>query len=170
MFVLKLETSLISIGTLANRGLVMFGKKYVKLGMRGRNLRLSIRRGQNMFEMQCDVFAWSFIGAAQYFVGECYELLVFRGSCGCKTKGSSNMGECWKVMFATSLLRQCICLTSYITLVLLDVTIIWCYRVMYSYRCKLVGMRLANDRTCPAFSNRLWAQIRWESFCWALMR
>ena len=55
MFVPKLETSLISIGTLANRGLVMFGKKYVKLGMRGRNVRLGIRRGQNMFEMQCDV-------------------------------------------------------------------------------------------------------------------
>ena len=57
MFVPQLETSLISIGMLSNRGLVMFGKKYVKLNTKRRNLRLGTRRGKNMFEMQCDIAA-----------------------------------------------------------------------------------------------------------------
>ena len=57
MFVPQLETSLISIGKLAKRGLIMFGKKYVKLNMKERTLLLGTRRGQNMFEMQCDIVA-----------------------------------------------------------------------------------------------------------------
>ena len=52
MFVPRLDTSLISIGTLTNRGLVMFGKKYVKLGMRGRNLILGTRcSNSNMLQI-----------------------------------------------------------------------------------------------------------------------
>ena len=55
MFVPRLDTSLISIGTLTNRGLVMFGKKYVKLGVKGRNLILGPRRKSNMFELEYSV-------------------------------------------------------------------------------------------------------------------
>ena len=53
MLVPRLDTSLISIGALTNRGLVMFGKKYVKLGVKGRNLILGTRRSKsNMFELE----------------------------------------------------------------------------------------------------------------------
>ena len=57
MLVPKLEKSLISIGTLANHGSVVFGKKYVKLKTQRRNLILGNRRRgcSNMFELKCDM-------------------------------------------------------------------------------------------------------------------
>ena len=59
MLVPKLETSLISIGLLVNRGIVMFGRKLVKFRLKGHaDIILGTRRNNsNMLELRCGSMA-----------------------------------------------------------------------------------------------------------------